>query len=243
MGDHLILMSICSVNSRVTELKWATATCAVLACLFVLLPQTDLAASGLFYQDGHWLLRPDSLWLVLPYHGMPRLGQAIVLALFILLPLSFLRRCQRLHTHRSYLAFLLVAALIGPITLVDVVFKEHSGRARPINVQAFGGEKTFTPAFVVADQCRKNCAFVSGHVAAASFFMAFGWLSAPAVRRRWMLVGLTSAGLVGLARMLPGGHFLSDVVFAWFSVYFTLWGVEWLFRRQGWLSAPPAANR
>lgn len=228
------------MNSRVTELKWAVAAFAGLAGLFLFFPECDLAASSLFFRDGHWLLRPDSPWLALPYHGMPRLGQAIVLALLLLFPLSFVPQLKRLRPHRGTLAFLLVAALIGPITLVDTVLKEHSGRARPINVQPFGGEKTFTPAFIVADQCRKNCAFVSGHVAAASFFMAFGWLSAPAIRRRWLLIGLGSAGLIGLARMLPGGHFLSDVIFAWFSVYFTLWGVEWLFRRLGWL--PPTAS-
>ena len=71
--------------------------------------------------------------------------------------------------------------------------------------------------------------------------MAFGWLAAPAVRRRWLVAGAAAGALMGLARMFPGGHFLSDAIFAWFAVYFTLWFTEWLFRRRGWLPpAPPS---
>lgn len=228
--------------SRATELKYAVLGFAILATLFIAFPEIDLAASGLFFHDGHWLLPPDSPWLVLPYHGMPRLGQAIIIGLTLLVPLSYLPRLARLRPYRVTFAFLLAAALLGPVALVDQTLKEHSGRARPINVQPFGGGKIFTPAFVVADQCRKNCAFVSGHVAAASFFMAFGWLGSPTVRRRWLLIGLGTGSLMTLARMLPGGHFLSDAVFAWFSVYFSLWLTEWLFRRLGWLPQTTEQN-
>jgi len=41
--------------------------------------------------------------------------------------------------------------------------------------------------------------------------------------------------------MAPGGHFLSDTIFAWFATYFSLCFAEWLFRRVGWLpKARPA---
>lgn len=217
--------------------------CALLATAFVLFPGLDLAASGLFYRGGAWLLARDSAWLALPFLGLPRLGQATIVVLAALWLLSFLRRFPKLRARRAAVGFLLAAALTGPVLLVDIGLKDHSGRARPVNVQPFGGPRQFTPAFVPADQCRKNCAFVSGHVATASFLMAFGWLAAPAVRRRWLLAGAAAGGFMGLVRMLPGGHFLSDVIFAWFAVYFSLWLTEWVFRRFGWLpraSAPAA---
>ena len=223
------------MTSRVTELRWAVAALLGLAALFVLFPQLDLWASGLFYREGAWLLNRDSAWLALPYHGLPRLGQSLLLGLFVLFLLSFLRRFPGLQARRSHLGFLLAAALLGPVLLVDASLKEHSGRARPINIVQFGGERQFTPAFIPADQCRKNCSFVSGHVATASFLMAFGWLGAPAVRRRWLLAGLASGAFFALVRMVPGGHFLSDTLFAWFATYFSLWLTEWLFRRRRWL--------
>lgn len=230
------------MTSRATELHIALAVFGLLAVLFIAFPQIDLAASGLFYQgDGQWLLSRDSAWLVLPYWGLPRLGQTLLVALIVLLLLSFWQRFPKLKAHRAAIGFLLVGGLLGPILLVDATLKEHSGRTRPVNTVNFGGSKQFTPAFIPADQCQKNCSFVSGHVATASFIMAFGWLGAPAVRRRWLLASIAFGGVFALVRMVPGGHFLSDTIFAWFATYFSLWLTEWLFHRFGWLpEAPPA---
>lgn len=225
--------------SRATEFKVLSGTFLVLAAAFILFPEIDLAASGLFFREGAWLIERDSAWLFLPYRGLPRLGQATMLSLAILWLLSFVRRFDRLRSKRATFGFLLAAALMGPVLVVDHGLKDHSGRARPINVQPFGGQKEFTPAFIPADQCLKNCAFVSGHVATASFLMAFGWLAAPAVRRRWLIAGVVAGATLGFFRMVPGGHFLSDTIFAWFAVYFSLWLTEWIFRRLGWLPPRP----
>lgn len=228
------------MDSRATELKWMLAACALLAAAFLAFPGLDLAASGLFFHDGAWLFERDSIWLAIPFLGLPRLGQATLIVLMALWALSFVRRFEKLRARRAAIGFLLAAALAGPVLLVDIGLKDHSGRARPINVQPFGGSRQFTPPFVPADQCPKNCAFVSGHVATASFVMAFGWLAAPAVRRRWLIAGAVTGATMALIRMMPGGHFLSDAIFAWFAVYFSLWATEWVFRRFGWLDGDAA---
>lgn len=231
-------MSGCSATSRATELRRALAIATLLALLFVTLPQLDLWASGLFYQgDGRWLFGRDELILAIPYRGLPRLGQGLLLGLALLLLLGLLPRFAGLRARRAYFAFLLAGALLGPVLLVDATLKEHSGRTRPVNIEQFGGQLRFTPAFIPADQCQQNCSFVSGHVATAAFVMAFGWLGAPAVRRRWLLASIAFAGYMALVRMSPGGHFLSDCLFGWFATYFSLWLTEWIFRRCRWL--PP----
>lgn len=230
------------MTSRATELRWALGIFGLLAVLFVALPQIDLAASGLFYRgDGHWALNREDLWLAIPYRGLPRLGQGLLVALLLGWLLGFSGRFPKLKARQRLLGFLLAGALLGPVLLVDATLKEHSGRTRPVNTVNFGGNKQFTPAFVPADQCQANCSFVSGHVATAAFVMAFGWLGAPAVRRRWLLASLACGGLFAVVRMVPGGHFLSDTVFAWFATYFSLWLTEWAFGRLGWL--PKAAGR
>ena len=229
-------MFICCMASRATELRLAVIVFGVLAVLFIAFPQIDLAASGLFYRgDGQWLIHRDNFWLAIPYRGLPRLGQSLLGLLLVLWALSFLRAFPKLRVRRAAIGFLLVGGLLGPVLLVDATLKEHSGRTRPINIAHFGGSKQFTPAFIPADQCEKNCAFVSGHVATASFIMAFGWLGAPAVRRRWLLASIAFGGFFALVRMVPGGHFLSDTIFAWFATYFSLWFTEWLFCKFGWL--------
>jgi membrane-associated PAP2 superfamily phosphatase len=224
------------VTSRATEFRFALLAFGLLAVLFIAWPQIDLAASGLFYRgEGRWVLERTSRWLFLPYHGLPRLGQGLIIILPILWALSFVRRFPALKARRAIFGFLLIGGLLGPVLLVDATLKEHSGRARPVRVEQFGGALQFTPAFVVADQCENNCSFVSGHVATAAFIMAFGWLGSPAVRRRWLLASIGFGAFMALTRMAPGGHFLSDTIFAWFATYFTLWLTEWLFRRLGWL--------
>ena len=226
------------MTSRATETRLVLIAFGLLAGLFITFPQLDLLASGLFYRGaGHWALNREDLWLAIPYRGLPRLGQGLLVGLLLLWLLSFWSRLPRLRARRTTLGFLLAGALLGPVLLVDATLKEHSGRTRPVNVEQFGGSRQFTPAFIPADQCEQNCSFVSGHVATASFIMAFGWLGAPAVRRRWLLASLACGGLFALVRMVPGGHFLSDTVFAWFATYFSLWAVEFLFRKFGWLPA------
>ena len=230
--------------SRATELRIALAVFGALAVLFVAFPQLDLAASGLFYRgNGQWALNREDLWLLIPYRGLPRLGQGLLVALLALWLLSFWPRLNKLRARRVAIGFLLASALLGPILVVDATLKEHSGRTRPVNIEQFGGTRQFTPAFIPADQCDKNCSFVSGHVATASFIMAFGWLGAPAIRRRWLIASLACGGLFALVRMVPGGHFLSDTIFAWFATYFSLWATEWAFRKLGWLPASPSLDR
>lgn len=226
----------CFVTSRATELRLALAVFGLLAVLFVAFPQLDLAISALFYRgDGEWVMSRGDLLLAIPYRALPRLGQLLLITLLALWLLSFVRRFPSLRARRHLFGFLLASAIAGPVLLVDVVMKDNIGRMRPVHIQEFGGTQQFTSAFDLGGDCRHNCAFVSGHVATASFIMAFGWLGAPAARRRWLLASLAFGGALTLVRIVPGAHFVSDGIFAWFATYFSLWATEWLFRRIGWL--------
>src|SRR5574343_647885 len=223
-----IWTSTCCMNSRFTELRLAGAVFALLDVLFVAWPQLDIAASRLFFgADGQWFLYRGEpavfRWL---YLGIPPAGQSLLAILALGLLLGCLPRFVWLRSRRIILGFTLAAALVGPVLVVDAGLKNYWGRARPLTVEAFGGPRHFTPAFVISDQCPKNCSFASGHVATASFVMAFGWLAS-----------LGSGALLAVVRMSAGGHFLSDTIFAWFATYFSLWLTEWIFRRLGWLPA------
>lgn len=233
-------MFICCMTSRATEFRLASTAFVLLAILFIAFPQIDLAVSQAILQElGHWYLPGEGLIRGFAYRGLPRLGQAMLIILALLLGLGFIKRFPKLKARRVVFGFLLASALLGPVLLVDFALKDHSGRARPGQVLELGGTRQFTPAFIPADQCKGNCSFVSGHVATAAFIMAFGWLGAPATRRRWLLASLLFAGYFAGIRMTAGGHFLSDTIFAWFSTYFCLWLTEWIFRRLGWIQPHP----
>jgi len=123
---------------------------------------------------------------------------------------------------RKALVFLTLSLAIGPGLLVNATFKDHWGRARPMQIVEFGGTQKFTPAFVITDQCARNCSFTSGHASAGFYLFSFAFL----LRRR-RAIAIVSAGalggLIGLGRIAQGSHFLSDVIFSGFAVYAVAW--------------------
>lgn len=186
------------------------------AAAFLIFPQIDLTVAGIFYDGTGFPLR-DAAWVRLlhAYGEYPAtlLGLA-GLALWLIARLT--KRARVLGLERRAWLFLFLVLFLGSGIVVNGVLKEHVGRARPAQIEQFGGEHTFTPAFTPADQCASNCSFVSGHAANGFWFAAFAFV----LPRRWraaaLALGLAVGGVIGLARMAQGGHFLSDVVFAGF---------------------------
>ena len=185
-----------------------------LALLFVLVPDIDLAFSGLFYDVGAGFTQNGAPWERVLYESIDWIvGAAVVGSVGVLLVGAF-RKGPFVRQGRVAALLLLVLAL-GPGLVVNGILKEHWGRARPRDVTEFGGERHFTPAFVISDQCERNCSFTAGHPSAGFALAALGYAYVSR-RRRWSVIAAaTGFGLlVGLARVAAGGHFLSDVLFS-----------------------------
>lgn len=189
--------------------------------LLVAFPQTDLAVTGLFYDSDRGFFLKDQ-WLVrVVYDLVPWITRTVIvsLVLFLLAAWTFSRRREFFVRRRRAALYLLLVMIVGPGLLVNSVFKDHWGRARPSQVAEFGGDKQFTRAALPTDQCAKNCSFVSGHASVGFYFLAFAFVT----RRRalWLAAG-TGLGLgIGLVRIMQGGHFFSDVIFCGIIVYLT----------------------
>jgi membrane-associated phospholipid phosphatase len=114
---------------------------------------------------------------------------------------------------------------------VNGILKDHWGRARPRQILDLGGDAAFTPVWWLSDQCQRNCSFVSGEGASAFWPMAIVFL----VPKEWKwpvgIVTLAFAAIVSLARIMAGGHFLSDVLIAWLLVLLVLLLCHRLFMR------------
>lgn len=131
-------------------------------------------------------------------------------------------------------AFLLLSLAVGPGLVVNTLFKDHWGRARPAQVIEFGGEKRFGPAFVPSDQCASNCAFPAGDPAMGFFLVSAGFLVAPLWRRRAVGGAIALGAVIGVARMAQGAHFLSDVIASGFLVFATSWALyRWIVVADG----------
>ena len=118
----------------------------------------------------------------------------------------------------------LIGFVLGPAVgcglIANLYFKDSWGRARPINIQEFGGEKIYTRPFIKSDQCEKNCSWVSGEASAAfSFITGTIMLKNPI----FLILNIFFGVIVSFCRIAMGGHFLSDNIFAMiFMIYLAI---------------------
>jgi len=121
--------------------------------------------SSLFYDHGFYL---KDLWAAKIVYKAAQIVIALTALLLVALLVAALLGKEVVK--KRILIYLLAVLIVGPGLIVNVVFKDHFGRARPAQIVEFGGTKQFTPALVPTDQCHKNCSFSSGHAAAAFIF-------------------------------------------------------------------------
>ncbi len=205
--------------------------------LFFLNPQWDIEASSIFYRAGDGFYMADDLWGYIVYKGVHYATGVLIATYVIYLAVAFIKKQETLlGIHRMAVVYMAVVLILGPGLIVNTALKNGVGRARPANVSCFAGDKVFTPAFVVSNQCDNNCSFVSGHAAFGFYWVTLGFLGATAFRRRaGFIFGVSMGSVIGLVRIIQGRHFLSDIVFAFFFVYMVAAVVYWWMSREGML--------
>lgn len=130
----------------------------------------------------------------------------------------------------------LVAVLtlaIGAGFLTHLVLKDHWGRPRPKQVVEFGGSQQFRPFYSpnFFKQPEPSKSFPCGHCSMGFFFFALALIGKRLNNHVLEWAGWVSAfglgGLLGLARIMQGAHFFSDVlmsaVILWLSALFADW--------------------
>jgi membrane-associated PAP2 superfamily phosphatase len=136
-----------------------------------------------------------------------------VAALAVLLASFF---TAKLAQWRRKAAFIILFIALGPGLTVNIVLKEQVGRARPREIVEFGGSHQFTQ-FWQLGEAGTNSSFPSGHAAIAFAVMAPWFVLRDEELKTaagFLAAGLVFGVLVGIARILQGGHFASDVLWA-----------------------------
>ena len=208
---------------------------AVAATVSIDLAGTDLAVEALFYSPGAgWALGDREPWAFLYHFGnLPAfaLGAMGVIAF----ALSFFS--ERFRPDRTAALFVVALLALGPGLIVNTVFKDNWGRPRPSDIVQFGGTQTYR-SFWHPGSPDQGRSFPSGHAAVGFFLMAPFFVlrrKAPGWARRALVAGILYGSLMGLGRMIQGGHFLTDVIWSGCMVYFTGLFLYYLFRldREG----------
>lgn len=206
------------------------ATAAALTAIYAVWPRLDLAVSSRFY---------DASSHSFPLNGqrLPEMVRMAVWNLSAVVLIGALVACLAGLVLRRPIAglparawgFMVALYAVGPGLLVEEGLKSHWGRARPDTVAEFGGAALFTPPWLPADQCLKNCSFVSGEAAggmalALSLGLILLWWRGRLPRGVWQGLALVVALLplvVSAQRVIAGRHFLSDILFAFLVVALT----------------------
>jgi lipid A 4'-phosphatase len=158
-------------------------------------------------------------------------GVAVVVPVLAALALKLLLPRRRLLISGRAIVFLVTTLALGPGLLTNVILKDHWGRPRPIDVTQFGGDQHFVAWWDPRGDCPGNCSFVSGDVSGAF------WTIAPAalvpLPWRGLAYGAALALGAGMAalRIMAGGHFFTDTVFAGVFTFLIIWIVHGLIYR------------
>jgi lipid A 4'-phosphatase len=212
---------------------------AVAVILFLFFPQIDLATSRIFYVFGRGFAAADWPPVVILFRMVPWITWFILVLVGIAAIWLFLFGRPLCRLDRKAIVFLIGSLALGPGILANTILKDHWGRARPGQIEAFGGTRQFTPAPLRATECQSNCSFVSGHAALGYSLVAFAFLlPAGVLRRAVTAAALVIGSVVGIGRIAQGAHFLSDVVYAGFAVIGTTSLLYWWIVERDGLTAP-----
>jgi lipid A 4'-phosphatase len=232
-----------------TRLIWAGLFFAV--ALFASFPGLDLLFSARYYQPGLGFFQRSNPVVLALYDWTPWIGRGLVLVLVLfalLAPLlaKVFRSSGRpdlavraMGPGRHLATVAVCCALLGNGVIIEGILKNTVGRPRPVQVIPFGGPDAYHGPFVPGADPGGHRSFVSSHAAAGFALMSLGLTCGPLWRRRWLLIGILAGAVVGLGRIMQGGHFVSDIVFAFYAVWISCEVIGWLDRRRLSNKAPP----
>lgn len=196
---------------------------AVLGTLPFWLSDLDLWVAARFYQplaDDPWAQGQAPLWNLL-YVGGPVLTTLLLLGSGLALIAG---RYQPYWRKRRLAALFLLATLVlGPGLVVNVTFKDHWGRPRPHQIEELGGTREYLPPLMLGES-GKGKSFPCGHASVGFAFAAFFLIwqrRRPCLAWLALALALSLGTLLGIARMVAGDHFLSDVIWSVVLTYGT----------------------
>jgi lipid A 4'-phosphatase len=206
----------------------------VFSLLFLAVPEIDLWVSALFFDEVERFSHAGN-----PVFGVIRkifmYGLTLVALLTIIILIRSLSIGKRRAVSLNVWGFMVASFMVGPIGFVNGILKSYWGRARPADVEYFGGDKIFTPPMIITDQCETNCSFVSGEGSAITtgliVLAIVLWANMTALWRTISLYVVLPMSLFGIAlRIITGRHFLSDTVFGALYCAMIIWAFYGVFK-------------
>ena len=181
----------------------------------------DLRFSSEYFTDEkQWFLAKSPPWIWLYEYGVI---PGIFLSIISFLTWIFSHTKKNLTILRPYLLICALTPIIASALLVNVVLKDHTGRPRPREIKQFSGNWEYLPALQIGIPGRGH-SFPCGHCSIA-FTLTSGivfWRLSRKFAILSLSLGLIYGILMSLARIVQGGHFITDAMWSLGVVWLTL---------------------
>jgi len=176
-----------------------------------------------FSAENGWFLANSFPWSWLYDYGE---APGIIFSLISFFLWIFYRTNSGWSKLRPYLLICAITPFIASLLLVNVVLKDHTGRPRPREIVQFNGNWEYKPVLEAGVPGRGH-SFPCGHCSIA-FTLTAGivfWRRSRKFALSSLSLGLAYGMLMSLARIVQGGHFLSDTLWSLGVVWLTLLGL------------------
>lgn len=206
----ILLMGIVTLVFRVTE--------------------ADISLQRYFYSpERGWLLQFHPFWDFIYRFGIFP-GYFLAFAGLVMITLSYWN--LNYINYRKASLILIFTMIVGPGLIVNLILKDHTGRPRPREITEFGGSEKFI-CVCEKGETNEGKSFPCGHCS-MGFYLAVPYLFLRN-RKKVLAYAVLAAGIaygiiIGIARMMAGGHFASDVLWAGLLVWLTALSGYYLFR-------------
>lgn len=185
----------------------------VIAIFVTVGPGIDVYFSSIFYYNNNQFLLQNYYTVSIIFRKI--LLPLLLIYIFILPMLSRCSLIKKLFFNYIFsfkeLLFIWASGLITIIFIVNILLKGMWGRVRPNDILNFGGENSFTPWYKFGDSCISNCSFVSGDASVGFALLVFYFITKKNI---YCYLSLFFGTTLGFIRIIAGGHFFSDIVFA-----------------------------
>jgi membrane-associated PAP2 superfamily phosphatase len=185
----------------------------VAGTIFFRVVPADILWMDPWREGSAWPHGDDFPWSALYHLGTYPALFAVLAALAVLL-LGF--RAAKWARFRRHAVFLVLVMGVGPGLITNAILKDHWGRPRPRDVEPLGGLHAYEPLLTI-DPSSPGKSFPCGHATMGYFFFAlwFFWRrSHPRLAWGSLAVAVLYGTAIGWARVVQGGHFPSDVLWA-----------------------------
>lgn len=207
---------------------WSFIPIVLMVLLTPWTPWLDMTLTRHVYESTHF--SSDAVFdFIYDYGRLPAV--MLFLAALGLLVASYCM--SSLRKWRPAALALTVVMILGPGLVVNALLKDHWGRPRPKQTIEFGGKQLFRPYYKpnFTKQPEPSKSFPCGHCSMGFYFFALALVGKRygirSVFYGGMILAFTVGGALSVARIMQGGHYLSDILMSALIMWITALCVDW----------------